>query len=89
MYETRTFEHDEKMHEVRIASDGPMINIGIFLDGKPVNGYEYYVEEKVQLSAHMSDAAIDPVEDQINTAIAEVKNGSWERYVAAVRASGR
>ena len=88
MYGTRCFEHDEKTYEIRIASDGSTIRIQAFLNDKPANGYTYSVELLTQVDAQLSGALIDPIEELIKTAIASVKNGTWEKYVAAVSSSG-
>jgi hypothetical protein len=71
-----------------VASDGHTIHVRAFLNGKPANGYTYSVEVLTQVDAKMSGTLIDPVEELIKTAIADVKNGIWENYVAAVSASG-
>jgi hypothetical protein len=88
MYDKRSFDHDGKTYEIRIASDGHTIRIRAFLNGKPANGYTYSVEVLTQVDAQMSGALIDPIEELIKTAISDVKNGIWEKYVAAVRAAG-
>lgn len=88
MYDKRSFDHNGKIYEIRIASDGHTIRIRAFLNGKPANGYTYSVEVLTQVDAQLSGTLVNPIEELIETAIAEVKSGTWEKYVAAVRASG-
>ena len=84
MYDKRSFNHDGKEYEIRIASDGHTIHIRAFLNGKPANGYTYSVE--VLTKAEISGTSINPYEQLVETAITDVKNGTWESYVAAVNA---
>jgi hypothetical protein len=88
MYDKRTFQHDGKEYEIRVASDGHTIHVRAFLNGKPANGYTYSVEVLTQVDAKMSDALVNPIEELIKTATSDVKNGIWEKYVAAVSAAG-
>ena len=87
MYETHPFEHNGKQYEVRPASDGKTIYIRAFLDGKPANGYTYSVELLTVINAHTDALSIDPVRVLIDAAVNDVKNGRWEQYVAAAKAS--
>lgn len=88
MYDKRSFNHDGKEYEIRIASDGHTIHIRAFLNGKPANGYTYSVEVSTQVDSQMTGALSNPIEELIKTAIANVKNSSWENDVVGVNASG-
>lgn len=88
MYDMRSFDHDGKTYEIRIASDGHTIRIRAFLNDKPANGYTYSVEVLTQGDAQISGALINPIEELIKTTILNVKNGTWEKYAAAVLAAG-
>lgn len=85
MYETRAFEFEGRSYEVRIASDGFTTHIRVFFNGKPVNGYTYSVDLETRLDAKMTKALINPLEEMIKTAINDVKEKTWERYLEAIK----
>lgn len=79
------FEHDGKTYEVRIAQDGNMTRVRAFLDGRPVNGYEYTVDATTVIDSRIVDFPVDLVRQLVDTAINDVRQGYWEQYVAAVQ----
>ena len=86
MFEKRTFQHDGNDYEIRISSDGHTIYIRAFFNGKPANGYMYSVEVLNQVDAKITGTLCNPAEELIKTAESDVKNGTWEKYLAAVSA---
>lgn len=86
-YQSRLFEHNGKTYEVRFASDGHTYHVRAFLDGKPANGYAYSVEMLTQFDAESTSALINPLQELISTAERDVRNGTWEKYVEAVKGS--
>ena len=82
-YDTETFLHNGKEYEVRIVSDGLRTNVRAFLDGKPANGYSHSVDLHVDFS-FTKKYGYSLVKELIDTARAEVINGQWERYLAAI-----
>ena len=85
MYETREFGFDGKKYEVRIASDGHTTRIRTFLNGKPANGYTYSVDLITASEIKESLLSVDPVEELVKTAISDVKEKTWDRYLEAVK----
>ncbi|MFZ6711921.1 hypothetical protein [Undibacterium sp. TC9W] len=77
------FKHDDKDYEVRIIEANDAVHVKVFCDNKPANGYSYQVSLMTKFSALLSSLEFNPVQHLINTAISDVKNGNWERYVAA------
>jgi len=86
-YQTRTFQHNGKDYEIRIASDGHTFHVRVFVDGRPANGYTYSVEVLTQIDAAAIGSGIDLLETLIKTAEQDVRNGTWEQYVSAVNAT--
>jgi hypothetical protein len=82
-YDKRTFQHNGKSYEIRIASDGATVRVRSFLDGRPANGFEYSVDIAALVDAATQKSPSDLVETLVETAESEVKSGLWERAVAA------
>lgn len=87
MYETKYFQHAEMKYEVRITSDGHTFRVRVYVNGKPANGYTYSVELLAQLDSQVTYSLVNPVEELVNTAITDVTNGVWEKYLAAMDAT--
>jgi hypothetical protein len=87
-YDKRTFQHDGKTYEIRIASDGATVRVRAFLNGRPANGFEYSVDIALLVDAVTQKYPPDLVETLVETAEGDVKSGLWERAVAAAN-SGR
>lgn len=87
-YETRTFQHKDKQYEIRISTDGHTFRVRAFVNGKPANGFAYSVEVATHLDGAVTGAHTDLLATLVNVAKEDVCNGTWERYVSAVGASG-
>jgi hypothetical protein len=82
-YDTRAFQHNGRTYEIRIASDGATVRVRAFLDGRPANGFEYSVDIAVLVDAATQKYPPDLVETLVETAEVDVKDGLWERALAA------
>lgn len=85
MFNVEKFSHAGKEYEVRITPDQHSFHVRAYLDGHPANGYSYQVDKLTYFGARASIAQHDLLQELINTAISDVEQGRWERYVEAAR----
>ncbi len=78
------FEFEGKSYEIRVVSDGTTIIVRAFLNGHPANGYSYSVDLPTAVDI-TRQLRIDPVQNLIETAIRDVKEKLWERYLEAIQ----
>jgi hypothetical protein len=80
------FQHGGSDYEVRCISDGHTIRVRAFHDGKPANGYEYSVT-LVATDDLEKLHGVDVTGLLIEDAKRDVTEGTWERYLKAVKES--
>lgn len=82
--ESKEFEFEGKNYETRITNKDGFTKVRVFLDDKPVNGYEYSVNIEV---AFKFNKVYDyhPVLELIKTAESDVRNKFWEKYLQSIK----
>lgn len=51
----------------------------------PANGYEYSVKIQDQMDAAIMRSSLDPFKSLVETAEKDVRNGTWESYLKALK----
>ncbi len=83
--QSRDFEFEGKKYETRVWTDAEgTINVRVYLEDKPVNGYEYLVHWDIPFG-FQHKFGYHPAWDSIETAERDVKDKMWQKYVDAVR----
>lgn len=82
-YQVFPFQHEGKEYEIRVTSDGITVQIRIFLDGVPANGYVYQVNSTTAFDLKKI-IGMDAITYLIDMAKEDVKQQRWENFLEAL-----
>ena len=78
------FSFEGRNYEVRVFAATGRYEVRAFLDGKPANGYSYFVDEVTNLDV-ATTRGYPAYEHLIELAKSDIQNRVWEQYLAAIR----
>jgi hypothetical protein len=74
------FDHEEKKYEIRILHEDSKINIVVFFNNRPFNGYRYQIHfsKNIDIEKFLD---VKNFENLIEAAKKDVVNKEWDKFV--------